>query len=116
MDDSRRFCSPPITNAPAVCWDRDSFMSPPFPRYPVGIQHPGQHELGCIRWQPVDFDRDYGALRKPAFELPDIGFEPPDQHFVELPLEYANPTAEALRVEDFEQGGKAVRMPVMRGR
>ena len=87
-----------------------------FSQFPVLVEQDRETQLGCVGRQAAQVDLADDPLGEPSGDGPKVFLEPADHHGVE---DFLGPDgdapAEALRVEDFEQCGEAIRVPVVRG-
>ena len=81
---------------------------------PVLVQQGGQPQLRCVRGQAIDVYLDYLAFGKAALDLADVFLQTADHDVLQHLLADRYAAAEPLRVQDFQQGGKAVRVAVVR--
>ena len=93
-------------------------LEPLLPQLPVLVEEDRQPQLGGVGRQAVEVDLPDDPLGKPAGDGPEVFLEPADHDgFEDLLGPDGDAPAEALRVEDFQQGGEAVRVAVVgRGR
>ena len=87
-----------------------------FAALPVLIQQPRQFQLRRVLRQAGDVDLHHLAPAKARHPgLAQILLEPPHHDLVQPALARRHASAEPLRVEQFQQGGEAVGVPVVRG-
>ena len=79
-------------------------------------EHRGEREFGGGFGQMVEDDRFDQAFGEAFAECAQVAFEAADHDRFEVCGPHRDPAREALRIEQFEQGGEAVRVAVMRCR
>jgi hypothetical protein len=115
IEESRRFCRAMTTSMPAARWPRGSGRGGPRgARGSAGGA--GEAELGGVVGEAVDDLGDDAALGEVAGgELAQVALEAADHDLVEQALVGRDAAAEAVGVEDLEQGGEGVGVAVVRG-
>ena len=118
IDESSRCCRP-TTSSPAAAWApsggaREALLA----RRAVLIEQTGEHELGRIVGQAVDYDSHRRSrFGKPPWTVPDVLLEPPHHDVFEgLLAAHLHAAGEAVRIEKLEERGEAVRVAVVRRR
>ena len=114
IDDSRRCCRPVISRPAAACLRLGLAAEPLFAQLAVLVQQGRKPQLGGVGGQAVDVDLHDVTLGETALDLADVVLEPADHDVVEHLLLDGHAAAEALRVEDLQQGGEAVGVAVVR--
>ncbi len=84
--------------------------------FAVGGKPPIEVELQCFSRKAIDHDLLDSALGKGFAETAKIRFEAPDHDRFEVLRANLNATCEALRIQDLQQGGEGVAVPVVRRR
>ena len=102
---------------PEAAWVRfDSPREPFFAKLAVFVEKLRQPKLGRIIGKAVDVLLDGRTLGKPACDFPDILLQPANDNLVAKFGSDGHPAAEALRIQDLQQRGEAIRVAVVRRR
>ena len=85
-----------------------------FAKLPVFVEQSGKLQFGRVGRKSVDVYLNDFALRETPLYLADVLLQASYDNLIAMPRRYVDATAEALRIENFEQGGEAVGMAVVR--
>ena len=84
-------------------------------RRAIFVEQTGQLQLGCIFRKAGDLHPLDVPFRKPALDLAEILLQAADHHVVEdTPAAHRDAAREAIRIEQLQQRGEAVRVTVVR--
>ena len=114
-EESSRCCSPEISKAAVACLRFVSLLSRSSRSSRYWSSSTERRSSGVSGGRPLEVDLPDDPLGESSRDGPEVLLEPADHDRVE---DFLGPDgdapAEALGVEDFEQGGEAVRVPVVR--